>query len=184
MIDSGFAHRSHPFFETNGFLSTVDLAPHAINDKTDVNGHGTGESANLFAVAPGASFIGIKLDNDDDPKHGASLLEGFQTALQHQPHVISISLGFDLCNRVTGKAFSELPGSLAALEAEIQAAIAKGIVVVLAAGNGQVSFPSMMPDVISAGGVFIDDVGEMQASDFSSAFQSRIYSGRSVPDFC
>src|SRR5207253_2946330 len=90
MVDSGFAHGSHPFFSTNGYRSTVDLAPRAINDKTDLNGHGTGESANIFAVAPGATFIGIKVDNDDDPRHGASMLEGFQAALHHNPHVISI----------------------------------------------------------------------------------------------
>jgi hypothetical protein len=42
MVDSGFAHQSHPFFATNGFTSVVDLAPHATNDRTDLNGHGTG----------------------------------------------------------------------------------------------------------------------------------------------
>src|SRR5262249_21152903 len=68
MVDSGFAHGSHPFFAANGFQSTVDLAPNAINDKTDPNGHGTGESTNIFAVAPGATFIGVKVDNDNDPQ--------------------------------------------------------------------------------------------------------------------
>jgi subtilisin family serine protease len=42
----------------------------------------------------------------------------------------------------------------------------------------------MLPDVISAGGVFVDEDGDMQASDYASAFQSKIYSGRHVPDFC
>ena len=184
MVDSGFGHQAHPFFAAHGYQSTVDLAPHAINDKTDPNGHGTGESTNVFAVAPGATFIGIKVDNDNDARHGASMLEGFQTALQHQPHVISISLGFDLRNRLTGQQLTELPNSLAALEAEIQAAVAAGIVVVFSAGNGHFSFPGMMPDVIAAGGVFVDQAGNRQASDYASAFESKIYSGRSVPDFC
>lgn len=184
MVDSGFAHESHPFFVGNGFRSTVDLAPHATSDKTDVNGHGTGESANIFSVAPGATFIGIKVDNDSDPRQGASMLEGFQTALQHQPHVISISMGYDLRDEQSGKQLAVLPSSLAALEAEIQAAVASGIVVVFSAGNGHFSFPGMMPDVISVGGVFVDENGSLQASDYASAFDSKIYSGRHVPDFC
>jgi subtilisin family serine protease len=182
MVDSGFAHGSHPFFAANGITSTVDLAPNAVNDKTDVNGHGTGESTNIFAVAPGATFIGVKVDNDNDPQQGASLLEGFQTAMQHRPHVISISMGYDL--RDDNGQLSELPNSLAALEAEIQSAVASGVTVVFSAGNGHFSFPGMMPDVISAGGVFVDQKGKMQASDYASAFASKIYSGRHVPDFC
>jgi len=105
--------------------------------------------------------------------------------------VISVSLGYDLAesNPLTGQRVSDrhltrLPNNLVALEAEIQAAVAAGIVVVFSAGNGHVSFPGMMPDVISAGGVFVDKSGALRASDYASAFQSRIYSGRSVPDFC
>ena len=182
MVDSGFAHGAHPFFAANGYSSTVDLAPNAVNDKTDVNGHGTGESTNIFAVAPGATFIGVKVDNDNDPQRGASMLEGFQTAMQHQPHIISISMGYDL--RDANGQLKALPNSLAALEAEIQAAVAAGVVVVFSAGNGHFSFPGMMPDVISAGGAFVDQNGKVQASDYASAFASKIYSGRNVPDFC
>jgi subtilisin family serine protease len=182
MVDTGFAH-SHPYFVSKGYKSTVDLAPHATNDATDLNGHGTGESANLFAVAPGITFIGIKVDNDNDPRNGASMLEGFQQALVHDPHIISLSMGYDL-RAADGTQQGELPNSMAALEAEIQAAVAKGIIVVFSAGNGHFSFPGMMPNVISAGGVFVDQNGNMQASDYASAFQSKIYPGRSVPDFC
>jgi subtilisin family serine protease len=182
MVDSGFAHKAHPFFSANGFFSTVDLAPRATNDRTDPNGHGTGESANAFSVAPGAAFIGVKVDNDADPRGGASLLEGFQTALEHRPDIITISMGYDL--RDNSGQLGDLPNGLAPLEAEIQAAVASGIVVIFSAGNGHFSFPGMMPDVISAGGVFVDRAGAMCASDYASAFMSKIYSGRSVPDFC
>jgi subtilisin family serine protease len=116
---------------------------------------------------------------------------GFQQAIQHKPQVISVSLGYDLVEsdpttgaRLSDKHLTTLPRNLVALEAEIQAAVAAGTVVVFSAGNGHVSFPGMMPEVISAGGVFIDAQGHMQASDYASAFQSRIYSGRQVPDFC
>jgi subtilisin family serine protease len=184
MVDSGFGHTLHPFFAANGYRSSVDLAPGATNDKTDPNGHGTGESANVFAVAPGATFIGVKVDHDGAPNGGASMLEGFQTALQHNPQVISISMGYDLRDEITRRQLSELPNNLAALEAEVQAAVASGIVVVFSAGNGHFSFPGMLPDVISAGGTFVDEDGNSEASDYASAFDSKIYAGRHVPDFC
>jgi subtilisin family serine protease len=184
MIDTGFAHGSHPFFAAHGFTSTVDLAPGAVNDKTDLLGHGTGESANVFSVAPAVTFIGVKVDNDDDPRRRASTLEAFQTALLHQPHIISISKGADLRDEKSKKQRSTLPNNLKALEAEILAAIASGITVVFSAGNGEFAFPGMMPDVISAGGVFVDKQGKMRASDIASAYDSKIYSGRHVPDFC
>ena len=184
MIDTGFAHGSHPFFSAHKFKSTVDLAPGAVNDLTDLMGHGTGESTNAFSVAPGATFIGVKIDNDDDPRKRASMLEAFQTALQHRPHIISVSKGSDLRYEKSDRQLPRLPRSLVALEVEILAAVASGITVVFSAGNGQFAFPGMMPDVISAGGVFVDQNGNMRASDLASAFDSNIYSGRHVPDFC
>lgn len=183
MIDSGFNH-SHPYFAERGYNSTTVLASGATNVDRDRNGHGTGESANLLAIAPDATFVGVKLDNDDNPAASASLLEGFQEAMTHDPHVISVSLGYDLVIPGTRKHRSALPNSLKALQAEIQEAVASGVVVVLAAGNGHVAFPGMMPEVLSAGGVFVAVNGDMQASDYASAFESRIYAGRRVPDFC
>jgi len=126
----------------------------------------------------------VKLENDSDPSGGASILEGFQEALRHQPHIISVSMGYDLRAPDGQSGLDQLPGSLKALEAEIHAAIASGIVVVFSAGNGHYSFPGQMPDVVSAGGVFVDSNGLMQVSDYASAFRSPIYSGRQVPDFC
>lgn len=181
MVDSGFAH-DHPFFRVNSYSSSVILAPGATNRNADGQGHGTGESANVFAIAPDVTFIGVKLDNESNPYLGASMLEGIQEALKHNPHVISVSLGYNL--RDKNKPLSRLPNSLIALEAEIQAAVRRGIVFVFSAGNGHYAFPGQMPDVISAGGVFVDQAGAMCASDYASAFTSRIYSGRSVPDVC
>jgi subtilisin family serine protease len=183
MIDTGFAH-SHPFFVSHGFTSSVVLAPGAAFRDTDPGSHGTGESANIFAIAPQVSFIGVKLENDNDPRGGASILEGFQEALRHDPHVISVSMGYDLRDTDGRSPLSQLPNGLKALEVEIQAAVAKGIVVVFSAGNGHYSFPGQMPEVISAGGAYFDSKGNSVASDYASAFVSRIYSGRSVPDVC
>jgi subtilase family protein len=184
MIDSGFAHGRHPYFGERGYRATTVLAPGATAIDADGNGHGTGESANLLAVAPDVTFFGIKLDNESDPSAGATILEGLQQSLQFDPQVISVSLGYDLCDRSTNKQFASLPNSLKALEAEIQAVVARGVVVVFSAGNGHISFPGMMRDVISAGGVFVAADGRMIASDYASAFDSRIYPGRHVPDVC
>ncbi|HMR30051.1 MAG TPA: S8 family serine peptidase [Geminicoccaceae bacterium] len=183
MIDSGFAH-GHAYFAERGYNTATVLAPGANQPDLDGNGHGTGESANLLAIAPDVTFFGIKLDNESNAELGASVLEGFQTALRHDPRVISVSLGYDLCDRRTNQHLTSLPNGLKALEAEIQAAVASGVTVVFSAGNGHVSFPGMMREVVSAGGVFVAEDGRMLASDYASAFDSRIYPGRHVPDFC
>ena len=183
MIDTGFDH-SHPFFCRNNFTSSVVLAPSATNRRTDPGSHGTGESANVFAIAPKVTFIGVKLGDDANPNGGASVLEGFQEALKHKPHVITVSICYDL-REVNGRGeLKQLPNGLKPLEAEIQAAIAAGIVVVFSAGNGHYAFPASMPEVLSVGGAFVAEDGSMRASDYASAFTSGIYSGRHVPDVC
>jgi hypothetical protein len=183
MIDTGFDH-SHPFFCHNGFTSSVVLANSASNRRSDPHSHGTGESANVFAIAPKVTFIGVKLGDDANANGGASILEGFQEALKHKPHVITVSMGYDLRTEDGLDELPELPNGLKPLEAEIQAAIASGIVVVFAAGNGHYTFPASIPEVISVGGAFVGADGSMRASDYASAFTSKIYSGRHVPDVC
>jgi subtilisin family serine protease len=183
MVDSGFGFPRQPYFGEMGYRTSVVLAAGATDVEEDLSGHGTGESANLLAIAPDINFVGVKLDNGDDPSAGASLLEGIQEAKTHNPDVISVSIGFDLVlSGPERKHRANLPNSLKALEAEIQALVASGVVVVFSAGNGHVAFPGMMPEVISAGGVFVDEIGRMEASDYASAFKSRVYPGRRVPD--
>jgi len=189
MIDSGFA-TNHAYFQARGYNTNVVLAPGATDVDFDGNGHGTAECANLLAMAPDIEFTGVKLDNEQFPANGATVLEGLQTAMQHNPDVISVSLGHDLCptnlqgQRTSNMHLSALPNSLKALEAEIKAIANNGTIVVFSAGNGHVAFPGMMPEVISAGGVYVDQTGNMQASDYASAFSSKIYPGRDVPDAC
>ena len=183
MIDTGFEH-SHPFFVRNGFTSSVVLAPSATSRCTDPGSHGTGESANVFAIAPKVTFIGVKLGDDANPDGGASILEGFQEALKHKPHVITVSMCYDLREMDGRGELKQLPNGLKPLEAEIQAAIAAGIVVVFSGGNGHYAFPASMPEVISVGGAYVAEDGSMRASDYASAFTSTIYSGRHVPDLC
>lgn len=187
MIDSGFEH-DHPFFCRHGYTSKVILAGDAKKKDKDASGHGTGESANVFSVAPGINFIGVKIGNETVEEifeiKPASLLEGFYKARRQNPDIISISGGHDLRYEKSRKQLANLPKSVRALEAEILHAVASGITVVASAGNGAFSFPGMMPDVISAGGVFVDAKRNMKASDVASAFDSKIYPGRHVPDIC
>jgi hypothetical protein len=172
MIDSGF-HLDHPYFVGNGYTMSRMLAPGASLLDRDENGHGTAESANIFAVAPDVTFLGVKA--------GPSLAAAFKATAQQRPDVISVSLGFDL-RGLDGLPQPALPNFLKVLEAEITDAVADGIVVVFSAGNGHIAFPGMHPDVISAGGAYIDEDLSLQASDYASAFSSIVYPGRAVPD--
>ncbi|MEO1569439.1 MAG: S8 family serine peptidase [Pseudomonadota bacterium] len=187
MIDSGFA-LGHAYFKERGYKTNVVLAPGASDVDLDGNGHGTAECANLLAMAPDVEFTGIKLDNEQFPANGATILEGLQAAMLHNPQIISVSLGYDLCpTDINGRRTSDmhltvLPNSLRALEAEIRAIASTDTIIVFSAGNGHVAFPGMMPEVISAGGVYVDQMGNMRASDYASAFASKIYPGRNVPD--
>ena len=200
MIDTGFDH-GHPFFVAQGFHSTVLLAAGAQSAGTDSSGHGTGCSANVFAVAPGVEFTGIKIGDDIDGMAGsAPLLVGFQRALgfdpahphkrngdgQHPlPQIISVSVS---CGEKPGTSppWHTLPAELTPLEACVrEAVLASGIAVVAAAGNlGERGFPAQMKNVIAAGGAFKTRQGDLKASDFASAFTSRVYPGRKVPDLC
>ena len=189
MIDSGFAH-GHAYFDEREYRVQTVLAPGATDADEDGNSHGTGESANLLAVAPDVEFTGVKLDNEIEPGTGATILEGLQTAMQHNPQIISVSMGYDMCpsdqdgNRISNMHLTSLPNSLKALEVEIRAIADAGTIVVFSAGNGHVGFPGMMPEVLSVGGVYVDQLGAMRASDYASAFTSKIYPGRIVPDIC
>lgn len=189
MIDSGFA-MDHSYFVSRGYQTNTVLAPGASDINLDGNGHGTAESANLLAMAPDVEFTGVKLDNESFPANGATILEGLHTAMQHNPQIISISLGYDMCptnimgQRTSNTHLTALPNSLRALEAEIRAIASGGTIIVFSAGNGHVAFPGMMPEVVSAGGVYVEQNGAMRASDYASAFSSKIYAGRNVPDAC
>ena len=99
----------------------------------------------------------------------------FNTAVGLGPDIITCSWGHS-------KQFGPLTAADQAIAAAIAAAVASGIVVIFAAGNGHWGFPGQHPDVISAGGVYMEVDGSLQASDYSSGFMSNIYPNRRVPD--
>src|SRR5262249_30304832 len=135
----------------------------------DESGHGTGESANILAIAPDCQLLPVKANF-------ANTIAAFNTAVALQPDIITCSWG------------SHSPFALTAadmvLAASVAAAIASGITVIFSAGNGHAGFPGQHPDVISGGGVFMAADGSLMASDYASGFQSLIYPNRRVPDVC
>lgn len=149
------------------------LAPDATNVEHDESGHGTAEAANILAIAPDVTFIGVKA--------GPNLTAAFKETVRQDPDIISVSLGYDL-RGTDDLPLPALPGFLRALEAEITDAVASGITVCFAAMNGHIGYPGMQPEVVSAGGALIDENMGVQASDYASAFRSLVYPGRSVPD--
>lgn len=167
MVDSG--HFKHPFFVGRGYnLAPVVLGPGAFDSLKDESGHGTGESANIFANAPDATLHPVKMSF-------VNSLAAFNTAVGLDPDVITCSWG-------SNKQFGQLSAADQAMAAAIAAAVASGIVVVFSAGNGHWAFPGQHPDVISAGGVYMNPDESLQASNYASGFVSNIYPARRVPD--
>lgn len=166
MVDSGWF--AHPYFVERGYRHAVVLAPAAVAPEDDESGHGTGESANAFAAAPDIDFTMVKMGNTNSTA-------AFNTAVARGPQVISCSWGQDLPR-------GPLSAANQALAAAIATAVTGGIIVVFSAGNGHHGFPGQHPDVISAGGVYMDEDGSLQASDYASGFPSQIFPGRNCPD--
>jgi hypothetical protein len=175
MVDTGWW--PHPFFEANHY--NVAKARTVIPDtdpNADPHGHGTGESANIFAVAPEATLLPIRAATDKGDFVGG--LAGFMLAkelllAQGGPGVISNSWGGDY------PSYPRVPGLPNAadrmLEIEIRDAIAKGIVVVFSAGNGSFGMEAQVPGVIAAGGVYADAGWQLQATPYTSGYRSPWY---------
>ena len=93
------------------------------------------------------------------------------------PDIISCSWGFDIEDPPLGAAEQ-------ALAAAVANAVAQGIIVIFSAGNGHWGFPGQHPDVISAGGAYLQPLKSPEATEYASGFQSKIYPTRQVPDVC
>jgi hypothetical protein len=167
MVDSGWY--KHPYFLGRGYrVAPVVLGPGAANPLKDESGHGTGESANIFAVAPDVQLLPVKINF-------VNSLGAFNAAIGLGPDIITCSWGSSNRN-------GPLSAADQALAAAIATAVYGGIIVIFSAGNGHWGFPGQHPDVISAGGVFMDQDGSLRASNYASGFMSNIYQDRRVPD--
>ncbi|WP_327595972.1 S8 family serine peptidase [Streptomyces chartreusis] len=174
MVDTGQA--PHAYFTTHGYdvTPTVSVAPGTRPDEDPV-GHGTGESANIFAVAPGARLLPYRASGPNGRLTAATA--GFMRAKAEQPQVLTNSWG--------GQVGFPEDGPLAQTDRvwalEILDAVEQGIVVVFAAGNGHFSIEPQVPGVLSAGGVFSDPQGRLRASDYTSGYASPWFAGVVVP---
>lgn len=169
MIDSGF-HWSHPYFVTRKYDLKVSLP---LDSDRDANGHGTGESANLLAIAPKVRLHGVSMDD---------IIEAFQVARDE--------LAVQIISNSWGSAWdTDGPNGYwhpywSLVQAEIALCVQQGIIVLFSGGNGGMSFTASMPETISAGGVYIDKGGQKMASDYASSFDSTRFPGQHVPEVC
>lgn len=175
MVDTG--HFQHPFFAAHScrIAPTVVLVP-GTDPREDPIGHGTGESANIFAVAPGATLHPYRAS--DQAGHLTAAMTAFLRAKSDRPQVLTNSWGGDIGHFPP-------PGPPAQTDVmwamEILDAVEQGIVVVFSAGNGQFSIEPQVPGVISAGGVFAGQDGKLQASNYASGYLSPWIPGVVVP---
>src|SRR5262245_42291510 len=141
VIDTGFA--PHPYFDQHGYKITRLAAPDTHSPDVDAQRHGTKVIAALLACAPDVEAIGIKGGNND--------VLAIDLAMT-LPGLRAISLSW--VHNLVGK--KTLPHRLIPLWVRILVTIGTGVPVIAAAGNGQTSFPAMMPEVIAVGGAAID----------------------------
>lgn len=167
MPDTGFYH--HPYFIKQGYNFLAVAAPDATDPASDAHGHGTGECANVFSTAPEVNFIGVKM--------GGNTTLGFKSAIDLRPDIITCSWGYSVDVPGTG-----MPNWLKPLYLTVLDAVSKGITVCFSAGNGHFGFPGSMPEVISVGGVIVDETLQYSATPYTSGFMSTWFPGRRVPD--
>ncbi|MDY6936949.1 MAG: S8 family serine peptidase [Cyanobacteriota bacterium] len=180
MVDTGLY--AHPFFKQHNYRINVVLAPGSTDPDRDAKSHGTGEAANVLAVAPEAELTMVKADVALNGRfRNVNSIAAFKTAVALRPDIISCSWGAD----VRGHQLSAYDLALAGVVAD---AVRRGIIVIFSAGNGHWGFPAQHPDTIAAGGVYMHleepHKGQLEASNYSSGFISQIYRGRRVPDVC
>jgi hypothetical protein len=163
MVDSGFMTPWHPYYVGKGY-NIQPLVPETgdPNPNVDSVGHGTGISACALAVAPGVRYTVYKIYSNP--------ATAFGLAVAANPQAITCSWG---------TSFSS------ALQLSINNAVASGITVCFACGNGgPVGWPGSEPAVISVGGAFIGDDDSIQAASYASSGTNATNPGRQAPDLC
>jgi len=154
------------------------------DNATDDNGHGThvagivAANGDIRGVAPGASLQAVKVCDSSGSCPTSTIIAGMEWAVENGAQIASVSIGGQLeMNDGTN------PVSLAA-----DAAVARGLIVVIAAGNGgpgtgTISYPGDARQVITVGAA--NDAGTVsQSDDFVAPFSNRGPSdfGRVDPD--
>jgi len=172
LLDSGFMTPHHPYYVGKGYnIQPIIPDPSDPNPQGDAVGHGTGIAACALAVAPGVTFIPVKIYTN--------LTADFTRAVNQNPNIITNSWG---------SFHNQLQPTL---RLAINNAVANGIVVLFACGNGTVfgnggtvSWPASEPAVISIGGTFMGNDDSIQASSYASSGTEPNNPGRQCPDLC
>lgn len=177
MVDSG--QETHPFFAAHRYnvKPTIAVVP-GTNPGQDPVGHGTGESANIFALAPGSSLQPIRASNNRGRLVGA--IAGFMRAKQLSPAILTNSWGGDVPYPPPGR---PSPSDFA-WAVEIFDAVQRGIFVVFSAGNGSFTIEPQVPGVLAAGGAFVEADLDVRASNYASGYESPWFRNVTVPTVC
>jgi hypothetical protein len=182
MVDTGFY--LHPFFPAHHYqvAAPITVVP-GVDQGRDPVGHGTGESANMFASAPDAKLQPIRASNDagDLVAAVAGFMKAKSLSGDQRPHIISNSWGGDM---QFPPGSDTLPPQDVAFALELKDAVELGIFVVFSAGNGQFSTEPQVPEVFAAGGTYMSANMALQASNYSSGYESPLFPNRVVPDAC
>lgn len=170
VIDTEFA--DHPYFRDHGYR-IARLAPSDAACLGQAYPHGTGVLSCMLACAPDVQAFGVTL--------GMNAVLAFDLA-QAMPGVKVISLSFvwDVAGETV------IPLFLLPLQMTMLTAVASGVTIVVAAGDGELeTFPALMPEVVAVGGVMVDLPTETIVPwPDSSSFVSTLAPGRQVPDLC
>jgi subtilisin len=161
VIDTGI-DSTHPDLagQVAGGVNIID-PQHPDNWKDD-EGHGThvsgtiagnGKNGGIAGVAPMAKLYAIKVLDKDGNGNYSDVIAGIEWAMNHGIKIANMSLGADEGSEPLHRA--------------VQAALAKGMTIIAAAGNtgGPVGFPGAYPEAIA--------VGASDSSDHVAPFSSR-----------
>jgi len=158
MVDTG--HFLHPFFTAHHYKvrTPITIVP-GTNKTKDPVGHGTGESANIFASAPDAELQPIRASDDSGQLVGA--LEGFMKGKELKPQILTNSWGGDM---PFPPGSNTLAPQDAAFALELKDAVEQGIFVIFSAGNGQFSVEPQVLRLSTPFGLF-RTFGELMERD-------------------
>jgi serine protease AprX len=171
VLDSGVAPDADLVQPTNRLLATVNFA--GSRSSADPGGHGThvagivagsgARSAGEYrGVAPEANVVDVRVLNDDGNGRVSSIVRGIGWVLAHRAQynirVLNLSFGAPSQGQYQGDPLS----------AAVEIAWRRGLVVVVAAGNGgpngdTVQTPGIDPYVITVGAT--DDQGSVPTAD-------------------
>ncbi len=166
--------------------------------RTDQNLHGAqvlsllagDDPGRFYGVAPRAEYLLAKteISATEMPSEEDRWVAGLEWADSLGARVVSSSLGYNLWDDGTGYTLAQMDGATAVTTVAAEIAVARGLVVVVAAGNeggnswGHVTAPADGPGVISVGSVDIPSAGLRQPLLAYNSSRGPTADGRIKPD--